>query len=249
MRDSSRFAWPEGIRAAVSLTFDDGRVSQLDNCIPILDRHSVKASFYMTPSAMDDHVDQWREVLASGHEIGNHSVMHSCSGNFCWGAPNMLEDYTLEQMEAELLEAQAGLSERLGRPARTFAYPCGQSFVGRGENCRSYTPLVAKHFLAGRLFRQEAFNDPSFSDLARLCGTEGDGCDFEQLQTMLATVVEQQAWIVLAIHDVGTDQPAQVMAADTLDRLCEFCKDPANGIWIDTVEHIAEFIETNRTDG
>ncbi|MHC4986686.1 MAG: polysaccharide deacetylase family protein, partial [Planctomycetota bacterium] len=206
MRYPDRFAWPDGVEAAVSLTLDDGRESQLVHGLPVLDRHYVKGTFYLSPSSADPNLDAWKRVAEAGHEIGNHSLSHVCSGNFAWGCPT-LEDMTLDEMEADIVAGRDGLAERFGRVPRTFAYPCGEDFVGRGEDCRSYTPLVAKYHIAGRRFREETFNDPSFSDLARLTGTEGDGCSFEQLQRMLADARDQRAWIVLAIHDVGRDQP------------------------------------------
>ena len=249
MRHPDRFAWPDGVRAAVSLSFDDGRESQLIHGLPILDRHDVKATFYVTPSCVDPHLDQWRRVADDGHEIGNHSLSHVCSGNFGWGACKTLEEMDLDDMEADILAGRDGLAERFGRVPRTFAYPCGQDFVGRGENCRSYTPLVAKYHIAGRRFREETFNDPGFCDLTRLAGAEGDGCPFEQLREMLQRAQEQQDWMVLAFHDVGTDQPRQVIAADALDNLCAYCKDAGNGIWIDTIEHIADYILQNRSEG
>jgi hypothetical protein len=46
----------------------------------------------------------------------------------------------------ELLAANETLEELLGVRPRTFAYPCGQRFVGAGENTRSYVPVVARHF-------------------------------------------------------------------------------------------------------
>ncbi len=247
MKHPDRFAWPDGVRIGLSLTFDDGRDSQLDNGLAVLARHDAAVSFYMAPSSMDPRLAEWQAVAKSGHEIGNHSVNHTCSGNFCWGVDNVLEDYTLEQMEAELLEAQAALTERLGTTPRTFAYPCGQMFVGRGEQCRSYTPIVARHFLSGRGFREETFNDPSFTDLARTCGTEGDGISFERFEQIVARAADQQSWIILACHDIGQPGPRQTMAIDVLDKLCAFCKDPANGIWLDTVEHIADYIAQNRS--
>jgi len=249
MRHPSRFTWPEGVRVGVSLTFDDGRESQLSFGLPVLDGCGVKATFYMTPGSADPQLADWQRVAEAGHEIGNHSVRHSCSGNFCWAAENTLEDYTLEQMEAELLDAQAAMAERFGQAPRTFAYPCGQSFVGRGEDCRSYVPLVARHFLAGRGFRDETFNDPSFCDLARLAGTEGDRLSFEQLRGVITDAALHESWVVLAMHDVGQQGSYQTVSADALRQLCEHCTDAANGIWIDTVEHIADYISRNRSAG
>ena len=54
---------------------------------------------------------------------------------------------------------------------RTFAYPCGQRFVGRGFEVRSYVPPVAERSLAGRGYLDESANDPAVCDLAEAMGT------------------------------------------------------------------------------
>ena len=41
--------FPGRAKAAVSVTFDDARPSQLDRGIPILDRHGVRGTFYVLP--------------------------------------------------------------------------------------------------------------------------------------------------------------------------------------------------------
>ena len=47
-RAMGRFAWPNGARAAVSLTYDDGCDSQLENVVPLLDELGLKATFFLT---------------------------------------------------------------------------------------------------------------------------------------------------------------------------------------------------------
>ncbi len=44
-QDKADFAWPEGIKMALSLTFDDARLTQADKGIPLLDKYGVKATF------------------------------------------------------------------------------------------------------------------------------------------------------------------------------------------------------------
>jgi len=63
------FIWPEGIKAGVSLTFDDARLSQIDKGIPLLDKHGVKATFYVSPLQMMKRIEKWKEAVANGHEI------------------------------------------------------------------------------------------------------------------------------------------------------------------------------------
>ena len=79
--------WPDGKKAAVSLSFDDARLSQVDTGIPVLDEFEVKATFYLSVEAMRERLDGWKKAAANGHEIGNHSMTHPCSGNFAW-VPN-----------------------------------------------------------------------------------------------------------------------------------------------------------------
>src|SRR5688572_16691140 len=128
---TSAIKWPEGKRVAVSLTFDDGRLSQVDKGIGLLDQYNVKATFYLMPSSLKERLEGWKKAAASGHEIGNHSLNHPCSGNFEWSRNKAIENYSLEQMRNELMDANKQIESLLGVKSEVFAYPCGQTFVGR----------------------------------------------------------------------------------------------------------------------
>lgn len=231
------FAWPKGKRAAVSLSFDDTRPSQLDVGLPILDRYGVKATFYATFGRMETRLEAWQQAASNGHEIGNHTIVHPCSGNFLWSRAHALEEYTLEQMEAELLGASAQIAQWTGQTPATFAYPCGQKFVGRGANIQSYAGLVAKHFLAGRGFREETVNDPTFCDLAQVAGVDFDCLSVAGCMAWLERAVNQGGWLVFAGHEVG-ESGVQTVQTAALDAICRYCQDSSHGIWLDTVEHI-----------
>ena len=240
------FAWPSGQRAAVSLSFDDARPSQLDVGLPILDSYGLKATFYVSPARVEPRLSDWKNVAAGGHEIGNHSMRHPCSGNFPWSREKALEEYTLAEMAAELDQANAEIERMLGVRPATFAYPCGQKFVGRGTDARSYVPLIAARFSAGRGWRDEGANAPTFCDPAQLMAMELDGLTFAQLKTLVDDAVEQGAWLVLCGHDIGADG-RQTTRVDTLRAFCEYARDPQNGLWVDTVAHIARYVVEQRT--
>jgi len=70
------FPWPDGKKMALSLTFDDARLSQIDTGIPLLDKYGVKATFYISPGSMLQRTDGWKKAVNNGHDIGNHSVYH-----------------------------------------------------------------------------------------------------------------------------------------------------------------------------
>lgn len=242
------FAWPDGKRAAVSLSFDDARLSQVAKGIPLLNTFGVKATFYASLRTLEERVPQWREAAAQGHEIGNHTVNHPCSGNFGWGTPHVLEDYTLEEMERELLAASDRLEELVGARPRTFAYPCGQKFVGRGEGVRSYVPLIARHFVAGRGFRDESCNAPACCDLAQLFGVDYDRMSFAEVQPWLETTAQRGGWLVFAGHDMGANERQGVSLA-TLEETCRFLTDPANGFWVDTVATVGAYVQRSTEGG
>ena len=53
-------------------------------------------------------------------------------------------------------------------------------------------------------------------------------------------------WLVLAGHDIGTAVRQQVTRVATLEAICSYCRDPAHGIWIDTVGAIGAYIRQAR---
>lgn len=121
-----------------------------------LNEYGVKATFYVVPASMEPNIEGWKMVVATGHEIGNHSLYHPCSGNFVWSRNKALEDYTIQRMRNELTATNDEVERLLGVRPEVFAYPCGLSFVGKGEETQSYVPLIAEMFLSGRGWKDEA---------------------------------------------------------------------------------------------
>lgn len=242
-----RFYWPNGARAAVSLSFDDARASQVETGLAVLAVHGAKVTFYVVPSAVEPKLTGWKEAVAAGHEIGNHSLTHPCSGNFPWARQKALEGMTLDGMRRELGDANARVKDLLGVTPETFAYPCGQSFVGRGRGTTSYVPLVAELFLAGRGWLDESPNDPAFGDLAQVMAIEMDGKDFAQIRPVLEQARESGSWVVLAGHEIGGDA-RQTTRVSMLEALLPYARDPANGLWLAPVGTVAKYIRKAKGD-
>jgi len=240
------FRWPDGKRAAVSITFDDARTSQVDSGTALLDKYGVKATFFVVPPTVEDRLDGWKKVVANGHEIGNHTINHPCTGNFSWSAKNALENYSLDDMRDELIECNKRIKELLGVESEVFAYPCGQKFIGRDTSTKSYVPLVAKMFIVGRGWRDEAMNNPDFCDLAQVSGIEMDGKNFDEILPLIEEVRRTGQWLILAGHEMG-DSGVQTTRLKMLKQLIEYVQDPANGIWIAPVGTVAKYILTQDT--
>jgi peptidoglycan/xylan/chitin deacetylase (PgdA/CDA1 family) len=242
---SGSFRWPEGKRVAVSLSFDDARHSQVDAGTALLDKYGVKGTFYLVPGAVKERLDGWKKAAAAGHEMGNHSLVHPCTGNFAWSREKALEEYSIEKMRAELSQANIEIERLLGVKPKVFAYPCGQTFVGRGVNTKSYIPVVAELFASGRGWLDEGPNDPAFCDFAQLTGIEMDGKDFEQILPILENAKKNNLWVVLAGHEMG-DSGSQTTRLSMLKKLIEYANDPANGIWLAPVGTVGEHVRRNR---
>jgi peptidoglycan-N-acetylglucosamine deacetylase len=229
--------FPDGASAAVSLSFDDARASQLDGS-SILDDHGIRATFYVLPSGLAAAPDRWHAIARAGHEIGNHSSTHPCSGNFAFSAGNALEHKTPHDIAADVEAATATIRDLLGVRPRTFAYPCGQSFTGRGRHRRSYVPLIAERFLAGRGYGSEVGNRPERCDLAHLHAYTVDGLDTAGLRSLVAAGMARGEWVIMAGHDIGADGPQTVSARE----LGGFCRSLIRDdrVWVAPVVEVAE---------
>lgn len=247
-KNAAKFPWPEGKRMALSLSFDDARKTNVRQGTDLFDRYGVKATFYVVPSSVKPDLELWRKAVKNGHEMGNHSIYHPCTGNFTWARHKALEMYTIQSMRAELEEASKQIKDLLGVTPTTYAYPCGLTTIGRGKNAQSFVPLIADMFVAGRGWLDEAPVDPTYCDMAQLTGVEMDGKEFEQLLPYLKQAEKDGQWLVLAGHETH-DAGNQTTRLATLEKLIQYAQDPKNGIWIATVGEIAAYVKEKRDDG
>lgn len=94
----------------VALTFDDGpHPIDDDALLDVLDKHGVKATFFLLGKHMQVHRRKTQEISNRGHEIGNHSFSHN------WSVTFPLSQTAIEQ---EILETNNIIEEITGvRPA------------------------------------------------------------------------------------------------------------------------------------
>jgi peptidoglycan/xylan/chitin deacetylase (PgdA/CDA1 family) len=71
-----RWHQPPPLRRPAILTFDDGPLPNTGKILEALDRHDLKATFFMVASRMRERPDIVAEVLARGHTIGSHGSHH-----------------------------------------------------------------------------------------------------------------------------------------------------------------------------
>ena len=239
------FSWPEGKKAAISLTFDDARLSNVDVGLDLFAKSGTRVTYYVNPGAMEPRLEKWQKAVKAGHEIGNHTVVHPCSENFDWARSKGLETYNLASMRRELLAANDAIQDMLGVTPVSFAYSCGQTYVGRGTQTQSYVPLVAELFSSGRGWLDEAPNDPLYADFAQLMGVESDGKSFEQIKPMVDAAVKNGKWLVLAGHEIG-GEAFQTTRVTMLEQVISYVNQPNSGIWLAPVGEISAYVKNAR---
>ncbi|NOY81764.1 MAG: polysaccharide deacetylase family protein [Kiritimatiellaeota bacterium] len=202
------FQWPNKCTGAVSLSFDDGRLSHLKTAIPLLNERDLLGTFYLCPGreTVVEHLEAWRQVHTDGHEIGNHSVRHTCS-EALWGrpSPRKLETLTLADVESDITEACKRLGDLFPeRTDWTFAYPCYQTEVGVGAKRQSYVPVIARHFLAARAGTPNYgfFNAPGFVDLHALASQPCEQMRAAELVGLAERAARRGHWAILTFHEI-----------------------------------------------
>lgn len=192
--------WPGGARAAVSLTYDDGLASQLDNARPELDRFGLKGAFFLTQDNVIGRLADWQAVARAGHEIGNHTVNHPCQ----------LEAVSAKSFDAREIEAMEGFlaaSFPVGR-VPIYAYTCGVLDLGRGGELREqirYIKVLERHFRAARAVTGIPM-DPGQVWMRRFALQASDAT-YEKDDPKLAIDYVRPAlargrWAILVFHDI-----------------------------------------------
>jgi len=243
-------SWFDGRECAVSLTFDDGMPSQLRRAVPYMNRLGLRGTFYLNPreTSYREELVRWREVLAAGHEIGNHTTRHPCTGAI-WddGYPEALEKWTLAEIEADILLAEQRLYEILpGLGPHTFCYPCYNHHVGSGTARQSYTHIVAKHFVAGRggAPNRGACINPSACDLSYLEASPAELMRGYEMIGLVERAAARGRWVIFVFHGVG--EGWLPVTEPDFQELCDHLHRHRGRLWTAPVAEVARHIAARR---
>lgn len=112
----NRTRLPPACGGSVAITIDDGPDPQVTApVLDILDAHRARATFFCVGERVLQHAASAREIIARGHEIGNHSYRHL--KRFSVLGPRAVAD--------EVLRAQHAIRAATGASARFFRAPAG----------------------------------------------------------------------------------------------------------------------------
>jgi sialate O-acetylesterase len=242
MNAQDKSPW-QGKACAVSLTYDDALNVHLDNAIPLLDSLGLKGTFYLSGyfPAFRTRVADWKAAAVKGHELGNHTLFHPCTGKLPgreWVPPDYdLGNYTMQRLVDEIKMANTLLEALDGKTKRSFAYPCGDTKIGD----ESYVDKIKTEFAAARGVKGRM---PKISeiDLFDVDAYVISGQSGEELIALVKQAMQSNALIVFLFHGVGGEHSLDV-SLDGHRKLLHFLKQNEKDIWIAPFVDIAEYVK------
>jgi peptidoglycan/xylan/chitin deacetylase (PgdA/CDA1 family) len=234
------FVWPNGAQAAVSLGYDDGLDSQLDHVIPQLNRRGLHASFYVPINGptLPGRQNEWRAAAAAGHELGNHSLFHSCSAKGSgreWVQPHRdLDRQMPAAVQEQVIAANTWLQSLDGKTRRTFTPPCLDLQAG-GQD---FATALRSHFVAYRAAGPGMVSDTTALDPYAMPVYFVDGMNGEQLIALVEKAAAQHALVSLLFHGVGAEHLSVTREAH--DQLLDHLAKHKDYFWTDSFVNIME---------
>ncbi len=241
----AQIKWPDGKKAAIVLTYDDGLASHRNIVVSQLDKKGMKGTFFLYGQTISwRDMPEWKRISSSGHELGNHSVYHPCleitkESNPC----TSLEYYTVQTMLREIAVMNQFLYGIDGRDTiRTYAYPCGQTITG-GEDYS--VPLERSGLIS---FARGGGGNPVITDLEQLnhfkvpALAANTGESSERLINFIEEVVRQGGLGVFIFHGVGGDYLD--ISAEVHQEIIDYLDDHASDIWVAPFREVMEYIST-----
>lgn len=125
------------------LTFDDGPSKNTEQILKILKKHRIKGTFFVLGNKSRFGIRMYREILRSGHRIGNHTYSHDYSKIYRSKKDFFADFYRMERFLHRII----GIKPRLFRFPGGSNTPLGYSIGG------PKTMLSIKTALRSRKYR------------------------------------------------------------------------------------------------
>jgi Polysaccharide deacetylase len=237
----------KGKKAAVVITYDDAIDQQLDNAVPVLDSLDFKATFYITgfSMSMQKRMNEWKQLAANGHELGNHTLYHPCEGGRAgreWVKKDYdLNNYTIPRIVDEIRATNLLLQSMDGKTNRTFAFTCGDTRV----NDSSFVSFIQSDFAALRGVKGQ------MHPLAQVNLTDVD-CyvvnhhTAEQLMAWVDKAIQSNSLVVILFHGVGGGNGLDVSISDH-SRFLHYLSQKQNEVWVAPMVEVADYVKKEQS--
>ncbi|MHB8660424.1 MAG: polysaccharide deacetylase family protein [Minisyncoccota bacterium] len=178
---------------AVTLTFDNGWLSQYQNAIPKLDSAGIKGTFYIITHELADYgytgfmsIAQIQNMYADGQEIGSHTQTH----------PDLPQLSPAEQQQEISGSRQDLLAMHVG-PVNSFAYPFGDYNSTTVELVQQAGYTNARSTIDGyTLPMSDIYLLPRFVMIASTTPA--------QVEQWIDGAVANKQWLIIELHQIDT---------------------------------------------
>jgi len=214
-------------RGLLSITFDDGKLSQYENALKILEAYRVKATFFVFTDGIGTSgfmtTDQLKEVAKLGHEVASHGKAH-------------VDETTLTEAELDTQLDKSPYFEANGFEVYTHSYPHGaynSTVIKKVKESGYYAALEVGNT---RNTLTEILRDTYHLDRF-LCAWDGGAPalnNLNEVKTEIDNAVTNNDWVVLLFHDIP--HPGGFPTEDDLREIIEYALE--KGIQIKTVRDV-----------
>lgn len=101
------------------LTFDDGPLPNTKKVLQLLNKHRIKATFFVIGNESSMGLRLYRLIAAQGHKIGNHTYSHKMSQMYKSKSAFMKDFYKMERL----------IRRVLGQRTKLMRFPGGSNNV------------------------------------------------------------------------------------------------------------------------
>lgn len=242
----AQITWPDGKKAAIVLSYDDGLNSHLDYAIPQLNSFGFKGTFFLYGYLPEDKFDAWRQVSEQGHEIGNHSLYHPCNGN---GKVGKSARFYSENYDVPSILREIGMMSKLilaitGKKPVSYAYPCGETVVGGVDYSDSLKQSGLVKYARNGKDRDGITSFENLNPYKVPAYGVKQGASADDLIQYAKTVVKNGGLGIFLFHGVGGDYID--VDAGVHQELLEYLSEHEDEIWESTFQETMEFIQNTK---
>ena len=224
--------------AALSFTLDDNLRNQYDVAVPLLNKYGIHATFFVIPGRTPETNEeaakkkpgdwggiswlQLKELAAQGHEIANHTWMHTTLIN---SKDGKREDIPTDKLEEQVAKGYDIIKEKIGVPPSTFCAP------GNAVD-EAVRAMALKYHNALRERHMERFGDRPPNDMSFTAEKANSVVDRHLAQG------DQMVWMIHAVTDGYNAQSSP----DVLGNHLKYVKSREDVLWVDTFAIVSRYI-------
>jgi peptidoglycan-N-acetylglucosamine deacetylase len=216
--------WKDFKTASVSLTFDDGMITQFTKALPILDKYNLKGSFFIIINQMPISWSSIKSYVENGHEFGSHTLAHP-----------YLTHLTSDKIVYQIKRSQEIIDENLSPfNCTTFCYP-------HGNKDAEIEKIASKFYIAGRGTETEFFNSSPpgdyFNYYVKKCQS---GISLSEMNSYINKVLDKGEYLIEMYH--GFDSYGfSPISSKLFESHITFIKSMESKLWIATFSDVVKY--------